>query len=814
MRELPTGTVTFLFTDVEGSTKLLHELGAERYAEVLAEHRRVLRDAFVRHGGVEVDTQGDAFFVAFPHAPSALAAAEDAQVRLAGGPISVRMGLHTGTPHVTGDGYVGQDVHLGARVASAGHGGQVLISAASRAALDPGAGPVLAELGEHRLKDFDQPVAIFQLGDRRFPPLKTISNTNLPRPASSFVGREREVAEVSALVRDDARLVTMTGPGGSGKTRLAIEAAAELVPDFTGGVFWVPLAATNDPALVSPAIARAIGGDGELAKIVGARELLLVVDNLEQVIAAAPDLAALVEACPNLRLLVTSRVLLRVRGEVEYEVEPLADVEGVALFSERSRLPETDAVDELCRRLDNMPLALELAAARTKVLSPEQILERLSQRLDLFTGGRDSDPRQQTLRATIEWSYELLSEDERALFARLAVFPGGCTLEAAESVCDAGLDVLQSLIEKSLLRRTEERYWMLETIREYASERLEASGEGEALRRRLAEWLLALALSANFQLESEGDERHDLVVSELSNIRAAMTWAIAADPELGARVLLALEQFWAFRSPFEARRWLDELLARGPFSDELQARLLAIYGGLIWLAGDFEEGGRHVREATELFRKLGDERGVALMLPRLAQDANLAGDRAGARALCEEALSVGREIGFEKPIAEALLILAYLEMDDGRLDEAMRLADEAAAHAAAIGWRWWEVSALLRAAECAVRLRGPLEDGGRVRRGLAAAYEIGDRQHTVYLLALLAWAAAAAADAERAGRLWGAIEAETERGPIGQWEAEREEYALHLAAVSGPAFDHGVADGRAMTLEQTVEYGLSVDSPE
>ena len=437
MRELPTGTVTFLFTDVEGSTKLLHELGAERYAEVLAEHRRVLRDAFVRHGGVEVDTQGDAFFVAFPHASSAVAAAEDAQVRLAGGPISVRMGLHTGTPHVTGDGYVGQDVHLGARVASAGHGGQVLISAASRAALDPGPGPVLAELGEHRLKDFDQPVAIFQLGDRRFPPLKTISNTNLPRPASSFVGREREVAEVSALVRDDARLVTMTGPGGSGKTRLAIEAAAELVPDFTGGVFWVPLAATNDPALVSPAIARAIGGDGELAKIVGARELLLVVDNLEQVIAAAPDLAALVEACPNLRLLVTSRVLLRVRGEVEYEVEPLADVEGVALFSERSRLPETDAVDELCRRLDNMPLALELAAARAKALSPEQILERLSQRLDLFTGGRDSDPRQQTLRATIEWSYELLSEDERALFARLAAFPGGCTLEAAESVCDA-----------------------------------------------------------------------------------------------------------------------------------------------------------------------------------------------------------------------------------------------------------------------------------------------------------------------------------------------------------------------------------------
>ena len=814
MRQLPTGPVTFLFTDIEGSTRLLHELGAERYGEALAEHRRVLREAFTRHGGVEVDTQGDAFFVAFPRAPAAVAAAEDAQVGLADGPIAVRMGLHTGTPHTIGEGYVGEDVHLGARVAATGHGGQVLLTAASRAALEPSNSLVLAELGEHRLKDFEQPVAIFQLGDRRFPPLKTVSNTNLPRPASSFVGREREVAEVAALLRDDgARLVTMTGPGGTGKTRLAIETATELVPDFKAGVFWVPLATTHDPELVSPAIVRTIGGEGELARVVGVRELLLVVDNLEQVIDAAPELAALVEACPNLRLLVTSRELLRVRGEVEYEVQPLAEADGVALFSARSRLPESDAVEELCRRLDNMPLALELAAARTKALSPEQILERLSQRLDLFRGGRDADPRQQTLRATIEWSHELLSEEERSLFAKLAVFPGGCTLGAAEAVCDAGLDTLQSLLEKSLLRQTEERYWMLETIREYAGERLEASGQAEALRRRLAAWLLELALSANFGLESEGGERHDLVESELSNIRAAMTWAIAADRELAVRLLLSLEQFWAFRSPFEARRWLDELLPLGPYADELQARLLAIYGGLIFLVGDFEEGGRYIREATELFRKLGDERGLALMLPRLAQDANLAGDRTRARALCEEALALGRALGFEKPIAEALLILADLEWRDGRLEEAMSLADEAAARATAIGWRWWEVAALLHAAECAYRLRGPLEDGGRVRRSLAAARTIGDRQHTIYALALLAWAAAAADEPERAGRLWGAIEAERERGPIGQWEAERDEYALHLAPVSGPAFDRGAADGRAMTLEQAVEYGLSVDSP-
>jgi len=457
-----------------------------------------------------------------------------------------------------------------------------------------------------------------------------------------------------------------------------------------------------------------------------------------------------------------------------------------------------------------MPLAVELAAARTSVLSPAQILERLAQRLDLLKGGRDVEARQQTLRGTIEWSHELLSDGEQQLFARLAVFVGGCTLEAAAEVAGADLDALQSLVDKSLVRHSDERFWMLETIREYAAERLEASGQGESRRRRLSEWLLALALSANFRLESEGDERYDLVAPELPNIRATMTWAIAADAEVGARLLLALEQFWAFTSPFEARRWLNELLARGPYPDEVQARLLAIYGGLFILVGDFEEGGRYHREATELFRKLGDERGVALMLPRLAQDANLAGERARARALCEESLAIGRALGFEKPVAMALLILAYVEMDDGRLEESMKLADDAAAHAAKIGWRWWEASALLRAAECAFRLRGPLEDGGRARRCLAAAHPMGDRQHTIYALALLAWAAAAAGDTERAGRLWGAIEAEAGRGPIGQWEAEREDYAQHVVRES-PEFEQGLEAGRWLTLDEAVELALSID---
>jgi class 3 adenylate cyclase len=434
VEQQPAGTVTFLFTDIEGSTRLLGELGAEGYREALSEHRRVLREAFARHGGYEVDYEGDAFFIAFQDAADGLAAAREAQSALAGGPVRVRMGLHTGTPILDPPKYVGMDVHLAARVMSAGHGGQILLT---RATWQLGGSPAGHELGEHRLKDFGEPVQLFQLGDGSFPPLKTISNTNLPRPASSFVGREREVSQVVSLVRGGARLVTLTGPGGTGKTRLAIEAASELVGEFKAGVFWVGLAPLRDPALVLEAVAQSTGAKAALTADIGERELLVLLDNLEQVVEAAPDLADLVEACPNLVLLVTSRELLRVRGEVEYQVPPLGEPDAVQLFCARGNVEPTPPVVEVCRRLDDMPLALELAAARAKVLTVDQILERLSQRLDLFTGGRDADPRQRTLRATIEWSHDLLSEDEQQLFARLAVFAGGATLEAAEAVCDA-----------------------------------------------------------------------------------------------------------------------------------------------------------------------------------------------------------------------------------------------------------------------------------------------------------------------------------------------------------------------------------------
>jgi hypothetical protein len=439
MPELPSGTVTFLFTDIEGSTRLLHEYG-ERYGELLADHRRALRKGFARHGGVEVDTQGDAFFVAFARASDALAAADEISRRE--GTVRVRIGLHTGEPTIGDEGYFGIDVHRAARICAAAHGGQVVLSETTRRLLDDVA---VRDLGEHRLKDLGRPVRLFQVGDRDFPPLRSLNQTNLPAQPSPLVGRERELEELQALVVR-SRVLTLTGPGGSGKTRLALQAAAEVVERFDGGIYWVPLAAIVDTQLVEPAIAEAVGAQDGLAEHVGNKDMLLLLDNFEQLVAAAPWLSELLTRCANLHVLATSRAPLRIAGEHEYAVEPLPDDDAVELFRERAAVSEPlEAVTEICRRLDGLPLAIELAAARTRLLFPQQLLERLEQRLPLLTGGRrDAPERQRTLRATIEWSHELLGEEEQIVFRRLGVFVGSFTLDAAEAVCGAGIDSVDS----------------------------------------------------------------------------------------------------------------------------------------------------------------------------------------------------------------------------------------------------------------------------------------------------------------------------------------------------------------------------------
>ena len=621
--DLPTGTVTFLFTDVESSTKLLHNLGAEAYAEALAEHRRLIREACTAKGGVEVDTQGDAFFFAFPTAPGAIAAAEAMTTTLAQGSIQVRIGLHTGTPLVTEEGYVGDDVHLAARVGASGHGGQVVLSQTTRELVD---GLPLTDLGEHRLKDIAETVSIFQLGSERFPPLRTISNTNLPRPASSFIGRERELGELLATI-GSARLVTLTGPGGTGKTRLALEAATTLVPSYKAGVFWIGLAPLRDPALVSETIAQTLGSKNGLAEHIGERQLLLLLDNLEQVIEAAPQLSALLGACANLNMLVTSRELLRVQGEVEYAVPPLASPEAVALFCERSRLEPSEEIAELCVRLDQLPLALELAAARAKALSPRQILDRLSQRLDLLESGRDADPRQQTLRATIDWSHDLLSEEEQRVFRRLSVF-AGCTLEAAEEVCAAGIATLQSLVEKSLLRFSAERYWMLETIGEYARERLDEAGETDALARRHADYHLALLEERRpLMLGSGRREQLAWFGEEEDNLRATLDYLEGAAPPDAARAADLLMGFWLSRGrAVEAQERLLRLLARTDFAAGTRAVLLVDVSDIELRLGQLDGAESHAQEAVTLARESGERRTLALALWSIAGVATHRGD--------------------------------------------------------------------------------------------------------------------------------------------------------------------------------------------
>jgi predicted ATPase len=810
-RELPSGTVTFLFTDVEGSSKLLHELGADAYAQALSEHRRRFRAAIAAYGGVEVDTQGDAFFVAFPSAPDAVAAARAAQEALASGPIRVRMGIHTGTAYRSGEGYVGADVHLGARIAAAGHGEQVLLSKSTRELVD---GDV-SDLGEHRLKDFAEPVWLFQLGAARFPPLKTISNTNLPRPASSFVGRQRELKEVAGLLQDGARLLTLTGPGGSGKTRLAIEAAADLVPEFRNGVFWVGLAPVRDPSLVLETIAQTIGAKNGLAEHIGKRELLLLVDNLEQVVQAAPELAALVEACPNLRLLTTSRELLRVRGEVEYPVLPLAKAEAVDLFCARSRLEPDGPIAELCRRLDDLPLAVELAAARTTVLSPPQILERLSQRLDLLKGGRDAEARQRTLRATIEWSYELLGQEERRLFARVAVFAGGCTLDAAEEIADADLDVLQSLVDKSLLRHTDERFWILETIREYALERLEESGEAESLRRRHAEHFLALAEKVEPNLFGpRPEEWADRLERELDNLRSALeVFEACGESHLGLRLAGALSEFWHLRRHVpEGRRRLEDALHNNQAPTAARGKALNGAAILARVVGDPTTANRRAEDAFALHRRLDDAWGAAQSMLILGMAAADQGDLARARQLFGECAHTFGELGDQHSALWASRLLAWMHHDLGHLALARAQHEDNLRQARALQNQSIEAATLGALGEYAL-------DEGRIRDGVsmlkdahAIHAELGDYFNVATHLCRLARALLVVGRPERAARLLGCSETIHEDLGTRQlpWLAEYNEKTLTdiRAELDGVDFAETWEEGRKLTADDAVALAL------
>jgi predicted ATPase/class 3 adenylate cyclase len=572
-RGLPTGTVTFLFTDVEGSTTLLQTLGDAAYAEVLAEHHALLRSAFAAHGGIEVDTQGDAFFCVFASAGDAVACACAAQERLAAARMRVRMGVHSGEAIVADDQYVGLEVHRAARIAAAGHGGQILVSATTVGQLEPKSF-ALQDLGEHRLKDLSTPLRIYQIGDAPFPALKTLHRTNLPTPATPFLGRRRDLETVRSAAHR-SRLVTLTGPGGTGKTRLALHVSGELADEFPGGVFWVPLAALREPALVPAAAAAALGVRETADDIVDAiasavsTPALLLLDNCEHLLDGVASLVSrLLARTLELRVIATSREPLALAEEHVVPVDPLERGDAVELFVARAAAAgaddlDRDAVGALCERLDGLPLAIELAAARAPALPPELLLERLMRHPGLLRGGRDAEERQRTLEATIRWSYDLLSPEEQRVFRGLSIFAGSTSLSAVEDVVEVDVEHVASLVTKSLVRVTmtahEPRYWMLETIREFAAEQL-VERERAALQARHVRWFAELAAAAGAALgERDAAEWLRRLDADVGNLRLAFALAMQHGDDDAVALGTTLGEFHGVRGRFAEAQ--DTLLA-------------------------------------------------------------------------------------------------------------------------------------------------------------------------------------------------------------------------------------------------------------
>ena len=811
---LPSGTVTFLFTDVAGSTRLLDEVGAERYREALETHRRALRDVFAEHDGIEVDTQGDAFFVAFGRASDAVAAAEAAQRALGGGPIEVRIGVHTGEPLTTGEGYVGIDVHRAARIAAAAHARQVLLSEATQRLLDGSI--AVRDLGLHRLKDLTQAERLYQLGAGDFPPLRTLDASNLPVAASPLIGRDRELRELVEALSNGSRLVTVIGPGGTGKTRLALQAAADLTGTVSDGVFWVPLGGVADPRVVPSEIGQAIGAPDALASFLRSKELLVLLDNFEHLLDAAPAVGELLAAAARLRLLVTSRAALRLGGEHEFRLEPLDADDAAALFAERARavgrqVEPDETVQAICRRLDALPLALELAAARTKLLAPERLLERLDAALPILTGGaRDAPERQRTLRATIEWSYDLLHAPRQELLARLSVFAGSFPLEAAEEVCGAELDDVAALVDASLLKPIgADRFLMLETIREYAAERLEAGGGAESLRTRHAQFFAALAETAYAHRFSDEAAWSERLESDLDDLRAALDWLEGRDAERAAGLSGALGWFWLSHGLLEEGcRRLERALPE--IRDvALRARALTVLGALAARRGAVDDGRRQLEQGIELWRTLDRRDELAAALDALGWVLFFAGRDEPSLEAFQRSLDVQRELGDHAGELRALVGVCQLLVALGDVERAealsrklLELADDPRS----------EHFALHFLADCALISGDVAAAGERYRQSLEAALPLGDVIETSFEVQGVAMAASGAGEDERPLLLAGAVEALFES--VGSsisvpfWDALLERYLGAARERLGPDAERVWAEGRRMDFDDAVELAL------
>ena len=883
-------------------------------AEALARHDRILRGAIEAQGGYVFKTVGDAFCCAFPKAPDALEAALEVQRTLLAqewgetGPLRVRTALHTGAAEERDGDYFGPPVNRVARLLSAGHGGQVLLSLSAQELVrdDLPGGAELRDLGERRLKDLFRPERVFQLLSPElpagFPPLKTLDAraNNLPLQPTPLVGREKELEEISGqLRRGGTRLLTLTGPGGTGKTRLALQAAADLLDEFEDGAYFVALAPISDPELVTSAIAgplvvREAPGQPLMESLKGylkEKHLLIVLDNFEQVLEAAPLVGELVGTCPNLKVLATARAPLRLYGEREYPVpqlalpdpkilpplEVLTQYEAIRLFVERATAVKPDflvtnqsapAVAEICVRLDGLPLAIELAAARVRLLTPDAMLNRLTNRLELLKGrARNLPVRQQTLRRTIDWSYELLEADEKTLFGRLSVFSGGCTLETIEGICNPERDIdplegVEALLENSLLRREEamgqeSRFVMLETVNEYSREKLEESAEAESMKRAHAEYFLSLAEEAEPELTGQDQvEWLGRLEAEHDNMRAALSWALKqGEVELALGLGGTLWSFWWRRGYHsEGRRWLEgalaidgrelpesramalaglgmlatqqgdvdrvqeaseeglELLAReGREASGAKIYLLSVSGYVALSREDYERATRLYEECLQLSREMRDDWAIAFSLFGLALVSHRRGDPERTAELYEESIGIFRELGDKHGLAYGLNNLGLVALSQGDLVWAEKLTEESVALLRELG-SGGDAEGLCNLGWMAL-LRDDLGKAADLyEETLTVAWDI--ERNPVVLSALEGFACLAGAHGKsaRAARLWGA--SQTLRGGKDvPWDADflAEADARISVVRSGmgeDAWEEASEEGRAMTLEEAVSYAL------
>ncbi|MBA2774441.1 MAG: AAA family ATPase [Nocardioidaceae bacterium] len=877
MGQLPTGTVTLLFSDIEGSTLLLNRLGPH-WGDALSAQRSILRSCFAANDGHEMGTEGDSFFVVFASAHAAAAAALEGQRRLqahtwpSGVPVRVRMGLHTGEPQRHEDGYIGIDVHRAARIAATASGGQIVISETTKVMLSNLEHEVVVrDLGWHRLKDLAEAEHLFEVVANtagalpEFPPLRSLgTRANLPTPNTPLIGRERELAELRSLFeREGTRLVTMTGPGGTGKTRLALDVAATLEHLFPHGIFFVQLHTADRAPLMWAGIAESIGANGDVEehpeervlRWLADRQALLVLDNLEQIDGADDVIGQVLAQAPHVSVLATSRRGLHLVAEQEYPVAPLAlparseqtrrvveQSGAVELFVQRATmarlsfaLTDTNTVDvvELCRRLDGLPLAIELAAAQSRVLSPHAMLTRIDERLGLGVTAADRAPRQRSLGATIAWSYDLLDSSDQQVFRRLGVFSSSCDLAAIDAV--VGSEVEDSfhnvvrLVDANLVQIVESpdgepSMSMLQTIRSFARERLEASGEAEETRWRHARWCLSVVVTIDELLKGSMQmSALDRMAAVEEDIRFALAWSLRPASEVGQErtecglnLLAAMTAYWyRFGYLAEGRGWYERAIAVAGTEDSASViDVLHGMGIMMLQQSDVSPATQVFGKALKMARRLDDRDRESRESNSLGIAYRVAGNLPEARRLIERSLVLAREVGSAVREATALGNIVMLLVDFGEYETALTAADEAIAADSAREDPWGIAITQANVAMALLRAEGPQRAYEHLADIGPAAVALADAELSITIVELFAATLAELGDATRAAHLLGTADVRREVVGMPRQVRDAEELDLSIGRakqeLTTQEWEAAYADGRRLTIDEVVREALAV----